>query len=56
MADTNNHKAAKPMVWIKDSEGDTWICPVGAIKDLKGASRQELESACMNESENPQNN
>jgi hypothetical protein len=56
MDSKNTYKAARPMVWVKDSRGDTWICPVGSIKNPGGASEKELRGSCMNESENPQNN
>ena len=49
------HKAAKPMVWVKDKSGNTYICPISAVKNAKDVSDEELRY-CVNESENPQNN
>ena len=52
---SNEYKAAKPMVWIKANDGDTYICPKNEIDDPRNVSEAEL-SRCVNESENPQNN
>ena len=49
------HKAAKPMVWVKDKSGNTYICPKSALKNTKDVSEEELRQ-CLDESENPQNN
>ncbi|MFH2000380.1 MAG: pyridoxamine 5'-phosphate oxidase family protein [Planctomycetota bacterium] len=51
----NRHQASKPMVWVKDNSGNTYICPKGSVKDPKHVKSSELKQ-CMNESENPQNN
>lgn len=53
--ENNVHKAAKPMVWVKDKSGNTYICPKSAVRDPKNISECELRE-CMDESENPQNN
>ena len=52
---SNEWKAAKPMVWIKTEDDDTWICPKDSITDRKNVSAAELAD-CVNESHNPQNN
>ena len=49
------HKAAKPMVWVKANDGTTYICPKSELKNPKDFSDDELK-ACVDESENPQNN
>ncbi len=51
----NSWKAAKVMVWVKTSDGDTWMCPKSSVKDRKTVSAAELAD-CVNESDNPQNN
>ncbi len=51
----NSWKAAKVMVWVKTSDGDTWMCPKSSVKDRKTVSAAELAD-CVNESYNPQNN
>ncbi len=50
----NTHKAASPMIWIRDTKGETYVCPVGAVKDPKNPTEDELK-LCVNESFNPQN-
>jgi hypothetical protein len=50
----NSWKAAKVMVWVKTSDGDTWMCPKSSVKDRKTVSAAELAD-CINESDNPQN-
>ena len=51
----NNWKAAKVMVWVRTSDGDTWMCPKSSIADRSKVSAAELAD-CVNESHNPQNN
>ena len=51
----NSHVAAKPMVWVKDDEGNTYICPKAEVRDAKSVSKHELRR-CVDESQNPQNN
>ena len=51
----NSWKAAKVMVWVKTSDGNTWLCPKNAIVDPKNLSEDELKK-CLDESNNPQNN
>jgi|GEM_PF-5924581 len=49
------HKAAIPMIWLQDKSGETYICPVGVVRDTSNPSKKEL-SKCIVESFNPQNN
>ena len=49
------HKAAKPMVWVKAKDGNTYICPKSEVSDPRNVRKDEL-SQCMDESLNPQNN
>jgi hypothetical protein len=51
----NPHRAAKPIVWVKDKNGETYLCPINAVKDPKNVTEAEL-AQCVNESHNPQNN
>ena len=44
------HKAAKPMTWVKDKEGNTYICSKEDLIDPKKVSKEELESYCIDES------
>ncbi len=52
---SNEWKAAKPMIWIRTEDGNTWVCPKDAISDPNNVSADEL-AMCVNESYNPQNN
>jgi hypothetical protein len=43
--------------WIKsESSGETYLCPLGAFNDRQFLIEQQLESVCVKESHNPQNN
>ena len=52
---SNEWKAARPMIWIRTEDGNTWVCPKDAISDPNNVSDEEL-TMCVNESYNPQNN
>lgn len=56
MSNDFKHKAAKPMVWIRDAEGNTYICPKSSVNDPENISKSELLKECLDESQNPQNN
>ena len=43
-----------PHVWVKDNDGNTWICPKASLRDPKNVSEEELKE-CVDESMNPQN-
>ncbi len=47
---SNEWKAAKPMVWIKTEDGNTWICPKDAISDRNNVSPDELATASTSRS------
>jgi hypothetical protein len=49
------HKAAKPMVWVKDQDGNVYVCPKDALKDPKGFSEEELKTYCIDDSTRPDN-
>ncbi len=52
----NTYRAASPMIWIEDRQsGNTYVCPIGAVKDPDNPTSEEL-GQCVNESENPHNN
>lgn len=31
-------------VWVKDREGNEFICPIDALKDPKNATKEELDN------------
>lgn len=35
-------KPSDPLVWVKDKEGNEFICNVSSLKDPKKASKEEL--------------
>lgn len=49
------HKAAKPMTWVKDKEGNTYICPKDELVDSRTLSQEELKSYCLDEADKPWN-
>jgi hypothetical protein len=53
----HNERNQKPgFTWVKSREsGRTFLCPIGSISNPEEASEVELCAACLDESENPQN-
>jgi hypothetical protein len=41
--------------WIKAESGNTYLCPVDAIKRLSNPSEEQLKLICVDESLNPEN-
>jgi hypothetical protein len=39
-------KPSDPLVWVKDKEGNEFICSMSSLKDPKKASKEEL-SKCV---------
>ncbi len=37
-------KPSDPLVWVKDKEGNEFICNLSSLKDPKKASKDELSS------------
>ncbi len=42
--------------WVKGASGNTYLCPVDALKRLDNPTEDQLKMICVDESENPQNN
>ena len=56
MADLDNEfKKELSVKWIKADSGNTYLCPVDALKKLDGPSEDQLKIICVEESSNPQN-
>lgn len=51
----NEYKKALGVSWIKADSGNTYLCPVDALKDIKDPTEEQLKSICIEESMNPQN-
>ena len=41
--------------WIKSDSGNTYLCPVDALKRLQNPSEEQLKTICVDESQNPEN-
>jgi len=41
---TEPYKSPDPLVWVKDREGNEFICHLSQLKDPKKASSDELKS------------
>lgn len=46
-----SHTATKPMTWVKDRDGNTYICPKEALVDSRSFEKKALRKACIDESE-----
>jgi hypothetical protein len=51
----NAHIAAKPMEWVKDREGNTYICPKSELVDVSKLNKEELQKLCIDEQDKPWN-
>jgi hypothetical protein len=51
----NEYKKGLSVRWIKGESGNTYLCPVDALKDLDNPTEEQLKSICVEESMNPQN-
>ena len=49
------HKAAKPMEWVRDKDGNTYVCPKKELLDVKKLSKEELKKLCIDEQDKPWN-
>ena len=55
MADLDSEfKKELSVKWIKAKSGNTYLCPVDALKKLKDPSEADLKTICVDESQNPQ--
>ena len=55
MADEKEYKKELSVQWIKAPSGNTYLCPVDAVKKIKNPSEEQLKLICVDESQNPQN-
>ena len=49
------HKRELSVRWIKADSGNTYLCPVDALKRLDKPTEEQLKMICVDESQNPQN-
>lgn len=56
MADEDKiYKQELSVQWIRGESGNTYLCPVAALKRLNKPTEKELKMICVDESTNPQN-
>ena len=41
--------------WIKGESGNTYLCPVNALKRISNPTEDQLKTICVDESANPEN-
>lgn len=51
----NEFKKELGVKWIKAKSGNTYLCPVAALKRLNSPTEDKLKMICVEESLNPQN-
>ena len=51
----NEFKKELSVKWIKGDSGNTYLCPVDALKRIDDPSEEDLKKICVDESTNPQN-
>lgn len=51
----NEFKKQLSVKWIKGDSGNTYLCPVDALEQLKNPGEDQLRMICIEESANPQN-
>ncbi len=53
---TQERKAKLGFEWIRSKQsGVSYLCPCGSIRDRANASEEQLQQACVDESQNPHN-
>jgi len=53
MSDVNEPKGRTQFVWVKDKAGNEFVCELGALKDPKNVSQDELKN-CIDDAKTPQ--
>ena len=41
--------------WVKAESGNTYLCPINAMKGLDNPTEEDLRARCVNESFDPHN-
>lgn len=49
------HIAKKPFVAVKDEKGNQYLCPKEELVTTEGMSDEEIQQACIDESDKPWN-
>ncbi len=53
MSDVATPAGRTQFVWVKDKAGNEFVCEIGALKDPKNVSPDELKS-CVDDAKSPQ--
>ena len=48
-------KSSIGVQWIKADSGNTYLCPLDALKRIDGSNEEQLKLYCVDESMNPHN-
>jgi hypothetical protein len=51
----NTYKRGLGVNWVKGESGNTYLCPIGALKGIDNPTEEQLRSLCVDESMDPQN-
>jgi hypothetical protein len=54
MTDEKAYKKELSVKWIKAKSGNTYLCPVDAVKKINNPTEEQLKLICVDESQNPQ--
>lgn len=52
----NEFKKELNVKWVKGDSGTSYLCPVESLNRLDKPGDEELQTICVDESDNPQNN
>lgn len=53
MSSVNAPKGRTQFVWVKDKAGNEFVCEMGALKDPKNVSQEDLKN-CVDDAKSPQ--
>ncbi|MGA7875859.1 MAG: hypothetical protein WCA08_09360 [Desulfoferrobacter sp.] len=53
MSEVNAPKGRTQFVWVKDKAGNEFVCELGALKDPKNVSQEDLKN-CVDDAKSPQ--
>ena len=48
-------KRSAGLRWMKGESGNSYLCPIDALRGIANPTEADLERLCVNESHNPQN-
>ena len=51
----NTYKRELGQKWIRSNSGNTYLCPINALKGIENPTEEQLRALCVNESFDPHN-